>query len=519
MRNTDEHVQQQVVARKSVTARTAARQSEFDRLAADFLRPLNSCKNSAPHGGERRFSLTDPLVTLAMMVMDGIVIASTSLAASYAHSWAIGATHVSGGPFVSSALLLAAIFLLRGLAETIYGPLWGVSRHGAVRKTLAQYTQAFLVFVTALVMLKWPVSPARGNLVMQYVFCGAAVMALRALQYQLVHQGVLRRFIVSNRVILVGTAANIEAARQNWEASGENVEILKSFPMLLNESAQVSPDYLDAFARIVIQLSRAAKPDRIVILLPAGRSKEVRFLVERFADIPASILVSAEQLAGPQLKPEVLQFGSMHVLRVVRKPLTATDRILKRGMDFTAAALLLLLLSPLLIATAIAIRLESSGPALFRQNRKGFNQKQFSIYKFRTMRVAPQGLAFQQTAKNDQRITAIGKHLRRLNIDELPQLINVLRGEMSLVGPRPHAIEHDNIYYSEIASYARRHNIKPGITGLAQALGFRGATETHKQMEDRVTYDLLYMQNWSVFLDLKIMMMTVFSPRAYRNAY
>lgn len=207
------------------------------------------------------------------------------------------------------------------------------------------------------------------------------------------------------------------------------------------------------------------------------------------------------------------------MLRVVRKPLTGTDRVLKRCMDFTASAALLLLLSPLLVATAVAIRLESPGPALFRQRRKGFNQQQFNIYKFRTMQITPKGEAFRQTAKNDSRITRVGKFLRRWNIDELPQLLNVLRGEMSLVGPRPHAIEHDDMYYLEIASYARRHNIKPGITGLAQALGFRGATDTLKQMEDRVNYDLLYIQDWSILLDLKIMVMTVFSSRAYKNAY
>ena len=126
---------------------------------------------------------------------------------------------------------------------------------------------------------------------------------------------------------------------------------------------------------------------------------------------------------------------------------------------------------------------------------------------------------FSQTSKNDPRITRLGKWLRNWNIDELPQLINVLRGEMSLVGPRPHAVEHDELYYTEIATYARRHNVKPGITGLAQAMGHRGATETNQEMADRVKHDLIYIQNWSLLLDLKILLMTAFSPRAYQNAY
>ena len=422
--------------------------------------------------------------------------------------------------YINSSLCLACIFLLRGSVETsIRAAVGRFETKRNTQKTSKQYVQAFLVFVTALFMLRWSLTYSRGSLITQFVVCGGAVLALRSLQFHLTQNKVARRFIVANRVILVGSPGQIEATTKLWAERNENFEIVKSFPMLLREEKEASPEYLTAFAEIVIQLSRAAKPDRIVILLPFERTKEISFLVERFADVPASILVSTEQLAATQMKPEVLMFGGMNMLRVVRKPLTATDRIIKRAMDFVASAILLLLLSPLLLLTAIAIKLESPGPVMFRQSRKGFNQRRFNIYKFRTMQTAPAGEAFRQTEKNDQRITRIGKYLRRWNIDELPQLLNVLRGEMSLVGPRPHAIEHDNMYNSEIASYARRHNIKPGITGLAQALGHRGATETLKQMQDRVNYDLLYIQNWSVLLDLKVLLMTIFSSRAYQNAY
>ncbi|MGL4291140.1 MAG: sugar transferase, partial [Phreatobacter sp.] len=154
-----------------------------------------------------------------------------------------------------------------------------------------------------------------------------------------------------------------------------------------------------------------------------------------------------------------------------------------------------------------------------RQRRLGFNQRAFSIVKFRTMTVADDGDTVRQATRDDQRITRIGRFLRRWNLDELPQLINVLSGQMSLVGPRPHAIAHDRHYDNHIALYARRHNVKPGITGWAQVHGLRGETDTVEKMQARVEHDLYYIDHWSVLLDLEIMARTVFSRKAYDNAF
>ncbi|MGL5734957.1 MAG: exopolysaccharide biosynthesis polyprenyl glycosylphosphotransferase, partial [Beijerinckiaceae bacterium] len=177
-----------------------------------------------------------------------------------------------------------------------------------------------------------------------------------------------------------------------------------------------------------------------------------------------------------------------------------------------------LLLIPVALIVAIAIKLDSAGPVFFLQRRYGFNQKPFRIIKFRTMSAMDDGEHVSQARKNDSRITRVGAILRRFNIDELPQLLNVLRGDMSLVGPRPHALAHDHHFMRRIALYARRHNVKPGITGWAQVNGFRGETETDDKMIGRIEHDLYYIDNWSVFLDLTILMLTVFSPKAYRNA-
>ncbi len=178
-----------------------------------------------------------------------------------------------------------------------------------------------------------------------------------------------------------------------------------------------------------------------------------------------------------------------------------------------------MLLTPLLIAVAVMIKLDSRGPVFFMQRRYGFNQKPFRIIKFRTMHTLDDGAVIQQARRDDPRITRVGRWLRRWNIDEIPQLFNVLKGDMSLVGPRPHALSHNHQYERRILLYARRHNVKPGITGWAQIHGFRGETDTDDKMEKRVAHDLYYIDNWSPWLDVTILIRTVISARSYRNAY
>ncbi len=184
----------------------------------------------------------------------------------------------------------------------------------------------------------------------------------------------------------------------------------------------------------------------------------------------------------------------------------------KRTMDIFIAGLLLLLLVPVFVAVAFAIRMESKGPAFFRQRRGGQHGRPFSIYKFRTMRVMEDGDRITQARQQDPRITALGTFLRKTSMDELPQLINVLKGEMSLVGPRPHAVAHDREFRERIPAYAQRFAMKPGITGLAQVRGFRGETLTSESLEGRLVADLEYIQTWSVTNDVRLLLATLRVP-------
>ncbi|MBX3271698.1 MAG: exopolysaccharide biosynthesis polyprenyl glycosylphosphotransferase [Sandaracinaceae bacterium] len=192
---------------------------------------------------------------------------------------------------------------------------------------------------------------------------------------------------------------------------------------------------------------------------------------------------------------------------------------LKRAFDVLFAGTFLATCWPLLVAIGLAVRATSKGPALFEQRRYGRGGEEIGVYKFRTMRVAEDGPTVTQATKDDPRITPIGRFLRRTSLDELPQFVNVLRGDMSVVGPRPHAVAHNRHYRTQIVEYMLRHKVKPGITGWAQVNGWRGVTETLDKMVGRVEHDLAYMRDWTLWLDLKIVWLTIFGRRVRQNAY
>jgi putative colanic acid biosynthesis UDP-glucose lipid carrier transferase len=215
----------------------------------------------------------------------------------------------------------------------------------------------------------------------------------------------------------------------------------------------------------------------------------------------------------------VREIAGIPVLTLSETPLTGTRLLIKSLEDFILSAIILVMIAPVLIAVAIAVKLDSPGPVFFRQKRMGWNGKIFRIWKFRSMHVhQPESGVVQQAQKNDPRITRVGAFIRRTSLDELPQVFNVLAGEMSLVGPRPHAIQHDEEYSRRIADYFARHNIKPGITGLAQVRGYRGETKDIEQMIQRVESDIEYINNWSLGLDISILLRTT-TAFTGKNAY
>jgi putative colanic acid biosynthesis UDP-glucose lipid carrier transferase len=195
-------------------------------------------------------------------------------------------------------------------------------------------------------------------------------------------------------------------------------------------------------------------------------------------------------------------------------------KVTKAALDYTVAAVALLLLSPVMLCIALAVKLTSKGPVLFQQKRHGWNGEEITVYKFRSMAMHAEELGTVTQAKRlDPRVTAVGRFIRKTSLDELPQFINVLQGRMSVVGPRPHALAHNDQYVQQIPRYALRHKVKPGVTGWAQICGYRGETDTIDKMEGRIKHDLYYLENWSIWMDIKIIALTPLAAIENKNVF
>ena len=264
---------------------------------------------------------------------------------------------------------------------------------------------------------------------------------------------------------------------------------------------------------------RTDEVDEVVIALPWCAENRLVTLVDMLRELPVRIRIGADLIAFRFQRDALARFGGAPTLDAVPKPMSGWRGALKIFEDKILALIALVVLAPVMVVVAVAIKLDSRGPVLFRQHRYGFNNKIFSIYKFRTMYHERRNETDVPQAKRyDPRVTAVGRILRRLSLDELPQLFNVLNGTMSLIGPRPHAVPHNEFYGSAINGYFARHKVKPGITGWAQVNGLRGETETPDKMRARVAYDLHYIENWSFILDVKILARTALlgvQPTAY----
>jgi putative colanic acid biosynthesis UDP-glucose lipid carrier transferase len=258
---------------------------------------------------------------------------------------------------------------------------------------------------------------------------------------------------------------------------------------------------------------------QVYIALPLSRAPRIQALLNELRDTTATVYFVPNLFAFDLVQPRCVEINGMPVISICDSPLEGMNGVRKRVFDVLFATALLLVLWPVLLAIGAIIRLTSPGPALFKQRRYGLNGQEILVYKFRTMNVCEDGPVVVQATRSDHRVTRIGAFLRRRSLDELPQIFNVLEGTMSLVGPRPHAVAHNEEYRKRIDGYMIRHKVRPGITGWAQVNGLRGQTSTVDEMRRRVEYDMDYLRNWSFTLDLKIIAKTVVTLFQHRNAY
>jgi putative colanic acid biosysnthesis UDP-glucose lipid carrier transferase len=269
----------------------------------------------------------------------------------------------------------------------------------------------------------------------------------------------------------------------------------------------------------VAEFVRANAVHEVYLTLPLGAQPPLAGLIEQLQGTTASLYLVPDVFGISIVQGRLEEMNGVPVVGLCETPFTGVNRALKRACDLVLASIILTLLAPVLLGIALAVRLTSPGPAIFRQRRNGLDGREIVVYKFRSMRTQDDGAVVRQATRGDARITPLGAFLRRTSLDELPQFINVLQGRMSIVGPRPHAVAHNEQYRDLITAYMVRHKVKPGITGWAQVNGCRGETETVDKMRARIAYDLEYLRNWSLALDLRIVARTVRLVFADSHAY
>ncbi len=259
--------------------------------------------------------------------------------------------------------------------------------------------------------------------------------------------------------------------------------------------------------------------DHIYLALPMASQPRILKVLDNIKDTTASVFFVPDIFVTDLIQGQVDHVGGMPVVAVCETPFLGISGVVKRMSDVLLSILILILISPVLLFVAIGVKRSSPGPIIFKQRRYGLDGKEIVVYKFRSMSTCDDGAVVKQASKNDQRITPFGAFIRRTSLDELPQFINVLQGRMSIVGPRPHAVAHNETYRKLIKGYMVRHKVKPGITGWAQVSGYRGETDTVEKMEKRIECDLEYLRNWSLSMDLWIIVKTVVLVFRDRHAY
>jgi len=268
-----------------------------------------------------------------------------------------------------------------------------------------------------------------------------------------------------------------------------------------------------------IAQARAGKFDVVYIALPLAAQKRIELILRELGDTTVDVHLVPDFFTFKLLHSRLSHVGDIQTVSVYESPFSGFSSFAKRALDLLGTLCILSLIALPMLAIAALIKLDSPGPVLFKQKRYGLDGKAIKVWKFRSMTVADNGAVVKQATKGDVRITKLGGILRRTSLDELPQFINVLQGRMSIVGPRPHAVAHNEEYRNLVDFYMLRHKVKPGITGWAQINGWRGETDTLDKMEKRVEFDLAYIRNWSLMLDIKILFLTIFKGFVNKNAY
>jgi putative colanic acid biosynthesis UDP-glucose lipid carrier transferase len=451
---------------------------------------------------------------LAICADVAIILAAVVLT-DLSHHSREGWTIADAGKAAGAAGIVAALFLSLLKAQRMHAPLKLLNARAQIRALCLSWSSTLLLLSGAVVLHGAGTELQQGP---GLNFAAAGILMLiteRLALKALLTKGLSEHRFAGGKALLISDQRSSgNGLRQNLAASGYHIVRQFNLPRV-----GASASHRLHLCSLVLRYAREIDIEDIIVETHPDRWCEIKQLIAGLKVLPVPVTLIPSVSEANLLKHPIRALGDAVGIELQSSPMTRGGRIAKRCLDLTGAALCLVVLLPLMIAVAVIIKMDSNGPILFRQRRCGFNGRDFTIYKFRTMTVLEDGPLLTQAAPADRRVTEAGRWLRQTSIDELPQLLNVLRGDMSLVGPRPHALAHDGDFDRTVALYAGRRRVKPGLTGWAQIHGFRGPTPTAACIEQRVGYDLWYIDNWSLLLDVAILLRTPAEVLRARNAF
>jgi Undecaprenyl-phosphate glucose phosphotransferase len=457
------------------------------------------------------YAIIEPITAIA----DDLIITLASIAGAFVYHTILLSPFMDIKTDVGVGLVAALFYSLSAYHSGLYRIQRLFRRTHDHQQILASWAFALLVLAVILFLLKVGGTVSRGSIICFAAIGGIGLVLWRRLLKRQLRRAVKTGAVRGRRAIVLGDV--------NELAEFAKYDLLALFGIHEVERISLPRDIgrggASAAVEGAIERARDDSVGELVVAMQWADSARLDLLRSRLRISPLPVRLLPDRAVSAILALETGRLTELPLVEIQRAPLSIVERVVKRNLDIAIAALGLLVLSPLLALIALAVKLDSNGPVLFRQRRRGFNGKEFVIKKFRTMSVLEDGASILQAKKHDPRVTRIGRLLRRTSIDELPQLFNVINGNMSLIGPRPHALAHDDEYGQMIANYAFRHHVKPGMSGWAQVNGCRGETPTVYHMAKRIEFDLWYINNWSVGLDLRILLRTCLEVLRRGNAF
>jgi Undecaprenyl-phosphate glucose phosphotransferase len=479
----------------------------------------NKHNQLVPSVGRPRATFPCESIPYVLSTADAAIIVISSLIGGTVYQWSIGNPTPNLLPHCAVGLLASFIHILRISGSGYYDFQYAAKPRVEAVDIIVSWVMTGLLLAFFAFLIKIGVAYSRGAFVIFFFLAPVGLLGVRKVSKVVLSNAIAQGLIGRRDIVLVGDQEELSVLEPRdllaFFGAGDvnRFTLSKESDPLLRLSGDI---------RVVTSVAnfvRERNSREILLAVPWTDSGRIEFLREHIKALPVSVRLLPDMRVRSLTDYSSSARQNIMSVEILGAPLSSIEQGVKRALDIVLASMALVFFTPVMVLTAIAIKLDGPGPVIFRQSRKGFNHKQFVMLKFRTMTVQENGAVITQARRNDPRVTRIGRLLRAASIDELPQLINVLSGEMSLIGPRPHALAHDNEFEKLLGDYAFRHHVKPGMTGWAQCNGARGETPTLEHVRERVKLDLWYINNWSLWLDFQIMIKTFFEVLRKRNAF